>query len=117
MMDVAGATVFRGGFFHLSQDLPVMIAPKKLERAAEAIEAMVSDGLIVMSCVGAVRVVRNVPPEGLPAPRCSGDGKAAATRPRSTVRSSSGTIRPALSRWWTGGEDRSAGRRARADAA
>jgi PII-like signaling protein len=78
MMEIAGATVYRGiygygakghehrgGFFHLSRDLPVMItvvdAPEKLERAAEAIEAMMSDGLIVISSVDMVRLVRELP--------------------------------------------------------
>src|SRR5713101_6094772 len=74
MMDIAGATVYRGilgygakghthkqSFLHLSRDLPVMISvidsSEKLKEAATAIEQMMSDGLIVMSDVEVIRVI------------------------------------------------------------
>ena len=74
MMEISGATVCRGilgygakghthkqSFFHLSRDLPVMIAvvdsAEKLDRAAAEIERMMSDGLIVRSPVEMVRVI------------------------------------------------------------
>lgn len=75
MMDVCGATVYRGilgygakghthkqSLLHMSRDLPVMIsvidAPEKIAEAAEAVENMLEDGLIVMSDVDMVRLVR-----------------------------------------------------------
>jgi PII-like signaling protein len=75
MMDIAGATVYRGilgygakgqthkeGFFHLSRDLPLMITvvdtPEKVETAKAAVEEMLEDGLIVVSDVDLVRVYR-----------------------------------------------------------
>jgi len=75
MMDISGATVYRGvlgygakghthreHFLHISKDLPVMIsvvdAPEKIASAAEAIEAMMEEGLIVFSDVEYVRLVR-----------------------------------------------------------
>jgi PII-like signaling protein len=75
MMDIVGATVYRGilgygakghthreHFLHISKDLPIMIsvvdAPEKIARAAEAIEAMMEEGLIVLSDVEFVRLVR-----------------------------------------------------------
>lgn len=74
MMEVAGATVYRGilgygakghthkqDFLHLSRDLPIMIAvvetEEKLSQAAEAVEEMLQDGLIVISDVDIVRLV------------------------------------------------------------
>jgi len=74
MMDIAGATVYRGilgygakghthkhSFLHLSRDLPVMIAvvdiEKKLAQASQAVEEMLEDGLIVFSDVDIVRLV------------------------------------------------------------
>ncbi len=74
MMDVAGATVYRGilgygakghthkqNFLHLSRDLPVMIAvvdsEEKLAQASQAVEEMIEDGLIVFSDVDMVRLV------------------------------------------------------------
>jgi PII-like signaling protein len=74
MMEVAGATVYRGilgygakgrthkqDFLHLSRDLPIMIAvvetEEKLSQAAEAVEEMLQDGLIVISEVDIVRLV------------------------------------------------------------
>jgi PII-like signaling protein len=76
MLDVAGATVYRGilgygakghqhkkSFLHVSRDLPIMISvidsPEKIATAAEAIEAMVEDGLIVLSDAEIVRLVRS----------------------------------------------------------
>jgi PII-like signaling protein len=75
MMDIAGATVYRGilgygakghdhkrSVFHPMRDLPIMIsvidAAEKITEAAEAIAAMLEDGLIVTSEVEMVRLVR-----------------------------------------------------------
>ena len=75
MLDIAGATVYRGilgygakgtphkeRFLHISEDLPVMVAvidsPAKIEHAAAAVEEMLGDGLITISDVNAVRLVR-----------------------------------------------------------
>jgi PII-like signaling protein len=75
MLEIAGATVYRGilgygakghehrrSFFHPVRDLPVMISvidePRKIEEAAEAIETMLEDGLIVISDVEMVRLLR-----------------------------------------------------------
>lgn len=75
MMEIAGATVYRGilgygakghehkrSFFHPMRDLPVMISVidtnEKIAAAAEAIEGMLQDGLIVLSEVNIVRLVR-----------------------------------------------------------
>ena len=80
MMDIAGATVYRGilgygakghthkkSFFHIARDLPVMIAvvetEEKVTQAAETVEAMLQDGLIVISDVDIVRLVHSHPPE------------------------------------------------------
>jgi PII-like signaling protein len=74
MLDVSGATVYQGilgygakghthkqNFLHTSRDLPMMIAVvesgEKLSRAAEAVEEMLQDGLIVVSEVDIVRLV------------------------------------------------------------
>ena len=74
-MDVAGATVYRGilgygakghehkkSFFHVSRDMPIMLSivdsPEKIAAAAEAIEGMLEDGLIVISDADIVRLVR-----------------------------------------------------------
>jgi PII-like signaling protein len=76
MMDIAGATVYRGilgygakghehkkSVFHPMRDLPIMIAvidaPEKISAAAEALEAMLEEGLIVTSDVDMVRLVRS----------------------------------------------------------
>ena len=76
MMDIAGATVYRGilgygakghehkkSFFHVSRDMPIMISvidsPEKITAAAEAIEGMLEDGLIVISDAEIVRLVRS----------------------------------------------------------
>jgi PII-like signaling protein len=75
MMEIAGATVYRGilgygakghehkkSFFHVSGDLPIVISvidsPEKVAAAAEVIEGMLTDGLIVISDVDVVRLVR-----------------------------------------------------------
>lgn len=75
MMDVAGATVYRGilgygakghehkrSVLHPMRDMPIVIAvidaPGKIAAAAEAIEDMLEDGLIVTSDVEMVRLVR-----------------------------------------------------------
>ncbi|HEY1339812.1 MAG TPA: DUF190 domain-containing protein [Bryobacteraceae bacterium] len=75
LMDIAGATVYRGilgygakghehkrSVFHPMRDLPIMIsvvdAPEKIAAATEAIEAMLTDGLIVTSDVEMVRLTR-----------------------------------------------------------
>ena len=75
MMEIAGATVYRGimgygakghehkrSFWHPMTDLPIMISvidtQDKIAAAAEAIEGMLQDGLIVLSDVEMVRLVR-----------------------------------------------------------
>ncbi len=74
MLDIAGATVYRGilgygvkghthkhNLMHTNRDLPVMIAvvetEEKLSQAAEAVEEMLQDGLIVVSDVDIVRLI------------------------------------------------------------
>jgi PII-like signaling protein len=74
MLDIAGATVYRGilgygakghthkqNLLHTSRDLPVMITvvetEEKLSQAAEAVEEMLQDGLIVVSDVDIVRLI------------------------------------------------------------
>lgn len=81
MMDIAGATVCRGilgygakghqhkkSFFHVSRDLPIMVTvidtAEKITTAAEAIEGMVEDGLIVISDVDIVRLIHSQPATG-----------------------------------------------------
>jgi PII-like signaling protein len=76
MMDMAGATVYRGilgygakghqhkrSFFHVSRDMPIMMSvidsPGKIAAAAEAIEEMLEDGLMAISDVDMVRLVRS----------------------------------------------------------
>jgi PII-like signaling protein len=83
MMDIAGATVYRGilgygakghthkqSFFHVSKDMPILISvlesEEKINRAVEAIEGMLEDGLIAISDVDIVRLVRSMPPEEAP---------------------------------------------------
>lgn len=75
-MDISGATVHRGilgygvkghthkqSFFHLSRDLPVMIAvidtEEKISQATEIVESMLEDGLIVTSDVEIIRLVHS----------------------------------------------------------
>jgi PII-like signaling protein len=76
MLDIAGATVYRGilgygakghehkqSFFHVSKDMPIMVSvidsAEKIAAAAEAIEGMLEDGLIVISEAEIVRLVRS----------------------------------------------------------
>ena len=76
MMDIAGATVYRGilgygakghthrqSFMHFSHDLPVMISivdtSEKLMEASTVIEGMIQDGLIVVSDVDIIRLVHS----------------------------------------------------------
>jgi PII-like signaling protein len=77
MMEIAGATVYRGilgygakgqehkgrSFFHPTRDLPVMVTvidtPEKIAAAVDAIQEMLGDGLIVLSDVEAIRLVRS----------------------------------------------------------
>jgi PII-like signaling protein len=78
MIEIAGATVYRGilgygakghehkkSFFHVSRDLPIMVSVvdtgEKIAAAAEAIEGMLEDGLIVISDAEIVRLVRRQP--------------------------------------------------------
>jgi PII-like signaling protein len=82
MMDIAGATVYRGilgygakghehkaTFFHPVRDLPIMISvidtAEKISAAAEVIEGMLEDGLIVISDAEMVRLVRSSHAAGL----------------------------------------------------
>jgi PII-like signaling protein len=75
MLDIAGATVYRGilgygakghqhkkSFFHVSRDMPIMLSvidtADKIAAAADAVDAMLEDGLIVISDVEMVRLVR-----------------------------------------------------------
>jgi len=79
MMDIAGATVYRGilgygakghthkhNLLHTNRDLPVMISvvetEEKLSQAAEAVEEMLQDGLVVVSDVDIVRLVHSHSP-------------------------------------------------------
>ncbi len=76
MMDIAGATVYRGilgygakghehkkSFLHVSRDMPIMLSvidtAEKIRAAAEVIEGMLEDGLLVTSDVDMVRLVRS----------------------------------------------------------
>jgi len=77
-MDIAGATVYRGilgygakghthksGRLPFSHDLPVMISvvdsAEKLRHALDEIESMIEDGIIVLSDVDVIRLVRSSP--------------------------------------------------------
>ncbi len=79
MLGIAGATVYRGiqgygakghehkkSLLHVSRDLPIMIcvvnSPEKITAAADAIESMLEDGLIVTSEAEMVRLVRSLAP-------------------------------------------------------
>jgi PII-like signaling protein len=74
MLDIAGATVYRGilgygakghehkkSFLHVSRDLPILLTvidtPEKILAAAEVVEGMLEDGLLVISDVDMVRLV------------------------------------------------------------
>ena len=76
MMEIAGATVYRGilgygakghehkkSFLHVMRDMPIMVSvidsPEKIATAAEAVEEMLEDGLIVISDANFVRLVRS----------------------------------------------------------
>ena len=78
LMDVAGATVYRGilgygakghthkgGRLPFSRDLPVMISvvdsEEKLARAVNEIESMMQDGIIVFSDVDVIRLIHSRP--------------------------------------------------------
>jgi PII-like signaling protein len=78
MMEVSGATVYRGilgygakghthkeSFWHLSRDMPIMISvidsAEKIESALQAVESMLGDGLIVVSDVDMIRLVHKMP--------------------------------------------------------
>ena len=75
---MAGATVYKGilgygvkghthkqNLLHTSRDLPIMISvidtEEKTTQAAEAVEEMLGDGLIVISDVDIVRLVHPAP--------------------------------------------------------
>ncbi len=79
LMDMAGATVYRGilgygvkghthksGRLPFSHDLPVMISVvdtvEKIQQAISAVEAMMQDGIIILSDVDVIRLVRSQPP-------------------------------------------------------
>ncbi len=78
MMDVAGATVYRGilgyglkrhthraGFLHFSHDLPIMISivekEERVEELIETIQPMMQDGLIAISDVEVRRLAHPMP--------------------------------------------------------
>jgi PII-like signaling protein len=81
MLDIAGATVYRGilgygakghehkkSFLHVSRDLPIMLSvvdtPEKIAAAAEVVQGMLEDGLLAISDVEMIRLVRSLGPEG-----------------------------------------------------
>jgi PII-like signaling protein len=83
LLDIAGATVYRGilgygakghehkkSFLHVSRDLPIMLSvidtPEKILAAAEMVEGMLEDGLLVISDVDMVRLVRSLAKEEMP---------------------------------------------------
>jgi PII-like signaling protein len=83
MLDVAGATVYRGilgyglkgrthkdQFLALHHDPPIMISvidsEAKIETAIGAVSEMLVDGLIVLSDAEIVRVIRSLPPDSPP---------------------------------------------------
>ena len=83
MIDIAGVTVYRGiygygakghthkqSFWHLSNDLPIMISvidtPDKIIEATAAVEQMLGDGLIVVSDVEMTRLIRSRPDVEVP---------------------------------------------------
>jgi PII-like signaling protein len=80
LLDIAGATVYRGilgygakghehkkSFLHVSRDLPIMLSvidtPEKILAAAAMVEGMLEDGLLVISDVDMVRLVRSLAKE------------------------------------------------------
>jgi PII-like signaling protein len=81
MMDFSGATVYRGilgygakghthkgGRFHLSHDLPIMISvvekPEKVSELVRVVAEMMQDGIIVTSDVELHHIVHDVPTSG-----------------------------------------------------
>ncbi len=81
MMDIAGATVYRGimGYgskgethrphlLHISEDLPIMISvvdsDQKILEAEPVVESMLQDGLIVVSDVDVIRLIHPRAPGG-----------------------------------------------------
>lgn len=77
IMDIAGVTVYRGilgygakghehkqSFLHVSRDMPIMLSvidtPEKILAAAEVVEGMLEDGLLVISDVDMVRLVSSL---------------------------------------------------------
>jgi PII-like signaling protein len=77
MLDIAGVTVYRGilgygakghehkqSFLHVSRDMPIMLSvidtPEKIRAAAEEVEGMLEDGLLAISDVEMVRLVRSL---------------------------------------------------------
>lgn len=81
MMGFSGATVYRGilgygakrhthkgGRFHLSHDLPIMISvvekPEKINELVEVVSAMMQDGIIVTSDVELHQIVHEMPNTG-----------------------------------------------------
>jgi PII-like signaling protein len=82
LIDLAGATVYRGilgyeakghtpksGWLPFSHDLPIMISvvdtEEKLTGAMIEIESMMKDGIIVLSDVDVIRLVRQPPGHGV----------------------------------------------------
>ena len=82
LMDISGATVYRGilgygakghthksGLLPFSHDLPIMISvvdtAENLAKAIGDIEAMMQDGIIVLSDVDVIRLVHSNPTEGI----------------------------------------------------
>jgi len=76
LLDICGATVYRGimgygdkghtrkeGLLHISHDMPVMISviesAERVDEITQAIEGMLGDGLIVVSEVDMIRLVRS----------------------------------------------------------
>jgi PII-like signaling protein len=81
MMDFAGATVYRGilgygakghthkgGRFHLSRDLPIMISviekPERVSDLVQVVAEMMQDGVIVTSDVESHHIVNEIPASG-----------------------------------------------------
>ena len=81
MMDFSGATVYKGvlgygakghthkgGRFHLSHDLPIMISvvekPEKVSELVRVVAEMMQDGIIVTSDVELHQIVHDVPTSG-----------------------------------------------------
>jgi PII-like signaling protein len=82
MMEVAGATVYRGilgygakrrthreGLFHLSKDRPIMISvmdqPSRVDEIVDAVAPLMQDGLIVLSDVEVRRFIHTLPEQNV----------------------------------------------------